>query len=169
MIHFQDRFCVLQFILDRIQLANGGHLQSFTSNGHRIDVQTQTEISFPNKTIIANVIQKLLFYAWQRFTLYEPWDVTKEKCLITWYPGTQRKLGTPSIGLGSFWILSKWSAIKAAVCMSVILFFCNIVQKGLKVFTHSLFEILNSPRCCGAFPCFPATKASNFPLSLIFS
>ena len=99
----------------------------------------------------------------------ETWDMRKEKCLITWYPGTQRKLGTPSIGLGSFWILSKWSAIKAAVCMSVILFFCNIVQKGLKVFTHSLFEILNSPRCCGAFPCFPATKASNFPLSLIFS
>ena len=112
---------------------------------------------------------KDLFYVWQRFTFHETWDMRKEKCLITWYPGTQRKLGTPSIGLGSFWILSKWSAIKAAVCMSVILFFCNIVQKGLKVFTHSLFEILNSPRCCGAFPCFPATKASNFPLSLIFS
>ena len=31
MIHFQDRFCVLQIILDRIQLANEGHLQSFTS------------------------------------------------------------------------------------------------------------------------------------------
>ena len=35
MIHFQDWFRVLQFILDRFQLENGGHLQSFTSSVHR--------------------------------------------------------------------------------------------------------------------------------------